>query len=52
MDQVALQTEDRIMDLIGSDVERLYTRVGPLPESLGEQGVDELQDQNIAVLTI
>jgi HAE1 family hydrophobic/amphiphilic exporter-1 len=52
MDQVALQTEDRVRDLIGSEIERLYTRVGPLPESLGEQGVDELQDKNIAVLTI
>jgi HAE1 family hydrophobic/amphiphilic exporter-1 len=52
MDQVALQTEERVRDLIGTKIERLYTRVGPLPESLGEQGVEELQDENIAVLTI
>jgi HAE1 family hydrophobic/amphiphilic exporter-1 len=52
MDQVARQIEDRISELIGSDVERLYTRVGPLPQTLGEQGVDELQEKNMAVLTI
>jgi len=52
MDKVASQTERRVRDLIGSDIERLYTRVGPLPETLGEQGLDELQEKNIAVLTI
>jgi len=52
MDQVALQTEQHVRDLIGAEIERLYTRVGPLPESLGEQSVEELQDENIAVLTI
>jgi len=52
MDQVALQTERQVRDLIGTEIERLYTRVGPLPESLGEQGVKQLQDENIAVLTI
>ena len=52
MDQVALQTESRVKELIGSDIERLFTRVGPLPESLGEQGVEEVQENNIAVLTI
>jgi HAE1 family hydrophobic/amphiphilic exporter-1 len=52
MDQVAQQTELRVRELIGSEIERLYTRVGPLPESLGEQGVDDLQEKNIAVLTV
>jgi HAE1 family hydrophobic/amphiphilic exporter-1 len=52
MDQVAQQTEDRINELIGSEIERLYTRVGPLPQTLGEQGVDELQEKNTAVVTL
>lgn len=52
MDQVALQTELRVRELIGPEIEGIYTRVGPLPESLGEQGVDDLQDKNIAVITI
>jgi HAE1 family hydrophobic/amphiphilic exporter-1 len=52
MDQVAQQTENRIKELIGPDIERLYTRVGPLPQTLGEQGVDELQEKNTAVLTV
>jgi HAE1 family hydrophobic/amphiphilic exporter-1 len=52
MDQVVLQTESSVRDLIGSDIDRIYTRVGPLPESLGEQGVNELQESNIAVLTV
>jgi HAE1 family hydrophobic/amphiphilic exporter-1 len=52
MDKVALQIEQHIRDIIGAEIERLYTRVGPLPESLGEQGVEDLQDSNIALLTI
>ena len=52
MDQVAQQTENRIKELIGSEIERIYTRVGPLPQTLGEQGVDELQEKNTAVLTV
>ena len=52
MDQVASQTETRIKDLIGNEMDRLYTLVGPLPQSLGEQGVEALQTSNLAVLTI
>ncbi len=52
MDQVTQQTEDRIKELIGSEIDRLYSRVGPLPQTLGEQGVDELQEKNTAVITL
>jgi HAE1 family hydrophobic/amphiphilic exporter-1 len=52
MDQVAHQTEDRLKELLGSEIGSFYTRVGPLPQTLGEQGVDEVQEKNTAVLTL
>jgi len=52
MDQVALQVEDIINNLIKEKIEGIYTRVGPLTGSLSEQISSELQDANIAVLTI
>ncbi len=52
MDKVAAQFEERLNEIIGPQIERMYTRVGPLPESVTDQSGSDTQDANMAVLTV
>ncbi len=52
MDKVAQDIEKLIRGKIGDRVESIYTRVGPLAGSIGEQSSTGLQEANIAVLSI
>jgi len=52
MDRVAAQFEERLKEMIGPQIDKLYTRVGPLPESLNNQSLTHLQDANFAVLAV
>jgi HAE1 family hydrophobic/amphiphilic exporter-1 len=52
MDKVAQDIEKLIRGKIGDQIESIYTRVGPLAESIGEQSSTGLQEANIAVLSI
>ena len=52
MDKVAVQFEESLYELIGPEIDKLYTRVGPLPQTVSDQTSAELQDANIAVLTV
>jgi HAE1 family hydrophobic/amphiphilic exporter-1 len=52
MDRVATQIEDLVRTLIASRLAGIYTRVGPLTETLSEQTSTDLQDANSAILTV
>jgi HAE1 family hydrophobic/amphiphilic exporter-1 len=52
MDRVATQIEDLVRTLIASRLAGIYTRVGPLAETLSEQTSTDLQDANSAILTV
>jgi HAE1 family hydrophobic/amphiphilic exporter-1 len=52
MDQVATQIEGIIREKIGDYIDRIFTRIGPVPDYTGAISETEKQKANIAVLTL
>jgi HAE1 family hydrophobic/amphiphilic exporter-1 len=50
--QVTIQIESLIMNAAADQIKMLYTRVGPVPESLSEQSQSFFEDENTAVIHI
>ncbi|TFH00455.1 MAG: efflux RND transporter permease subunit, partial [Calditrichales bacterium] len=51
-DRVAMQLEAVIGEVVGTDLQTLYTRVGPIQQSLTEQTDTFLKDEHTAVIEV
>ena len=52
MDRVAQSLESAVKEILGDQLQGIYSRVGPVSQNLGEETSPELQDANMARLTI
>jgi HAE1 family hydrophobic/amphiphilic exporter-1 len=51
-DRVTAQFEDMIMTSVGSEIKMLYSRVGPVTESMSEQVESFFEDENTAIIHV